>query len=36
MWAIMALAPAQKLLMHQMDVKEAYLNGRLKGRVYML
>jgi len=36
MRAIMALAPMWKLLMHQMDIKGAYLNGRLKERVYML
>ena len=36
MWAIIALAPKWKLLMRQMDVKGAYLNGRLKERVYML
>ncbi len=33
--AIMALVPTRQLLMQQMDVKGAYLNGRLKERVYM-
>jgi hypothetical protein len=36
MRAIITLAPTQKLLMRQMNVKGAYLNGRLKERVYML
>jgi hypothetical protein len=31
----MALVPTWQLLMQQMDVKGAYLNGRLKERVYM-
>ena len=33
--AIMAIAPSKKLLIQQMDVKGAYLNGILKEHVYM-
>jgi len=33
--AILAIAPTRKLLIQQMDVKGAYLNGTLKERVYM-
>ena len=33
--AILAIAPTWKLLIQQMDVKGAYLNGTLKERVYM-
>jgi len=33
--AILAIAPTCKLLIQQMDVKGAYLNGILKERVYM-
>src|SRR6266581_5738828 len=33
--ALLALAPTRKLLIHQMDIKGAYLNGNLKERVYM-
>ena len=29
-WAIMALVPTRQLVMQQMDMKGAYLNGRLK------
>ena len=34
-WAILAIVPSEKLEMHQMDVKGAYLNGILKETVYM-
>jgi len=33
--AILAIAPTRKLLIQQMDVKGAYLNGTLKEHVYM-
>jgi len=33
--AILAIAPTQKLIIQQMDIKGAYLNGMLKERVYM-
>src|SRR5712691_831153 len=33
--AILAIAPTRKLIIQQMDIKGAYLNGTLKERVYM-
>jgi hypothetical protein len=33
--AILAIAPARKLIIHQLDVKGAYLNGILKEKIYM-
>jgi len=33
--ALLALAPTWKLLIYQMDIKKAYLNGNLKEHVYM-
>jgi len=33
--AILALAPMRKLIIHQLDVKGAYLNGILKEKIYM-
>ena len=33
--AILVIAPMQKLLIQQMDIKGAYLNGTLKEHVYM-
>ena len=34
-WAILALVPSEKLIVQQMDVKGAYLNGILQEKVYM-
>jgi hypothetical protein len=31
----LAIAPLQKLHIHQIDIKGAYLNGTLKEKVYM-
>ena len=33
--AILAIAPTRKLFIQQLDVKGAYLNGKLKERIYM-
>jgi hypothetical protein len=33
--AILAFAATQKLLIYQLDIKGAYLNGKLKHRMYM-
>ena len=33
--AILAIAPTRKLIIHQLDVKGAYLNGTLKEKIYM-
>ena len=33
--AILAIAVQQNLAIHQMDVKAAYLNGKLKEEIYM-
>ena len=33
--ALLAITPIKKLLVQQMDIKEAYLNGTLKEHVYM-
>ena len=33
--AILAIAPTRKLIIHQLDIKGAYLNGTLKEEIYM-
>ena len=33
--AILALAPTCKLIIHQLDIKGAYLNGTLREKIYM-
>jgi len=33
--AILALAPTRKLIIHQLDIKGAYLNGTLREKIYM-
>ena len=35
LWAILSLIPRERLIVRQMDVKGAYLNGTLKERIYM-